>query len=213
MQGWTKRPTFGDVVSQVQAYYKVTLPARTSLTFYDSFAMSQFREMAAPVRDGEEALHDHNDLHQAIQTATQEPGVTRADVASYVDQLGRQTTSAMAQVQQHLEENTVAQHRALQEQATHFAEQLARETQRADRRDAIMQEAMRSLQTPAPPLTPPPSQPQQVVHNYHNTHIQQLRNSEDVEQQRARDEQLTALVGSQRQTAGHIGETVRHLQQ
>ena len=51
----------------------------------------------------------------------------------------------MAQVHQHLQESTAARQRSLREQATHFAEQLARETQRADRRDAITQEALRSL--------------------------------------------------------------------
>ena len=83
--------------------------------------MPQFREMAASVRDGEEARHDHNEPHQAIQTAAQEPGATRADAASHADQLARQSTSALAQVQQHLQESTAAQQRALHEQATHFA--------------------------------------------------------------------------------------------
>ena len=74
MQGWTKRPTFGDVVAEVQTDFKVKLPARTAVTFYDSFAMGQFREMAASARDGEEARHDHAELQQAVQTAAQEPG-------------------------------------------------------------------------------------------------------------------------------------------
>ena len=76
---------------------------------------------AATCADAEQRCAE---LQPAIQTATQEPGVTRADVAPYMAQLGRQNTSAMAQVQQHLQESTAAQQRALHEQATYFAEQL-----------------------------------------------------------------------------------------
>ena len=105
---------------------------------------------------------------QAVQEAAQESGVSRAEVATYMDQMRRQSSEALGEVQRSLQETSLAQQRTMEEQAVSFARQLAQETQRADRRDSWMQEAMRSLREApqaAPSITPPPSVPQQLVNN------------------------------------------------
>ena len=41
---WTKRPTYEEVLGEIEKDYVRKLPNRMALQFYDSFAMTQFRE-------------------------------------------------------------------------------------------------------------------------------------------------------------------------
>ena len=41
---WSKRPTYEEILRDMDTDYKVRLPDRVALQFYDSFAMTQFRE-------------------------------------------------------------------------------------------------------------------------------------------------------------------------
>ena len=96
-----------------------------------------------------------------------------------------------------------------------FAAQLAQESQRADRREAAARMAMDSLReapqtAPSLPVPTPPAQ--QVVNNYHTTHVQEIRGSDGIEQQRARDQELAALREGQGNMGRAIGEMVQHMQ-
>jgi len=73
-------------------------------------------------------------------------------------------------------------------------------------------QALREAPQTAPSLPPPPSQPQQVVNNYHTTHVQAIRGSDGVEQQRARDQELALLREGQGHMGRAIGEMVRHME-
>ena len=42
---WSKRPTYEQILRDIDKDYKVKLPDRTAVQFYDSFAMSEFRNM------------------------------------------------------------------------------------------------------------------------------------------------------------------------
>ena len=44
---WTRVPKYEEVARAIQKDYKVELPERTALTFWDSFALGQYRDMAA----------------------------------------------------------------------------------------------------------------------------------------------------------------------
>ena len=46
---WHKRPTYADIVKAVTHDFPVKLPERVALHFYDSFAMTKFREMQAGI--------------------------------------------------------------------------------------------------------------------------------------------------------------------
>ena len=42
---WTKRPTYEEIIKDLEKDYKVKLPDRVALNFYDSFAHTQFQQM------------------------------------------------------------------------------------------------------------------------------------------------------------------------
>ena len=42
---WVKRPTYEEIVRDLEKDYKVKLPDRAALNFYDSFAHTQFQQM------------------------------------------------------------------------------------------------------------------------------------------------------------------------
>ena len=42
---WVKRPTYEEIVRDLEKDYKVKLPDRAALNFYDSFAHTQFQAM------------------------------------------------------------------------------------------------------------------------------------------------------------------------
>ena len=46
---WKKRPTYEEVVASLEKDYKVKLPDRVALNFYDSFAHTQFQQMQQSV--------------------------------------------------------------------------------------------------------------------------------------------------------------------
>ena len=212
---WFKVPKYEDVVKAIEKDYKVKLPERTALQFWDSFALSQYRDQVAELQAGEEARHDHQAMEASVQQAAEEQGLTRRELSTYLTHLQAQNSSAVQELQRQLGEQTAAHQRALQEQGTQFATQLAQESQRADRREAAARQAMQALREApqtAPSLAPPPSQPQQVVNNYRTTHVQQIQGSDDVEQQRARDQELSVLREGQGHMGRAIGEMVRHMQ-
>ena len=49
---WYKRPKYEDVVKAIERDYKVKLPERTALQFWDSFALSQYRDQVAELQGG-----------------------------------------------------------------------------------------------------------------------------------------------------------------
>ena len=42
---WTKRPTYEEMLADLDTDYKVKLPNRAAVNFYDSFAHTQFQQM------------------------------------------------------------------------------------------------------------------------------------------------------------------------
>ena len=135
LQLWTKVPKYEDVVRAIEKDYKVTLPERTALTFWDSFAMSHYREMVTGLEGAQEAGRSHQQMEAAMEQAAGEEGVTRREMMTFMDHLQAQNTGAAAQLQRNLDEATVAHRRALQEQGDQFARALAGESQRAGRRE------------------------------------------------------------------------------
>ena len=72
---WSKRPTYEEVLETLDTDYKVKLPDRSAVSFYDSFAMGQFREMQQQI-----TFEDKDGVTQTLQrhtasTATETLGV------------------------------------------------------------------------------------------------------------------------------------------
>ena len=139
MVHWVKRPTHEEVVKDIERDYKVKLPNRVALNFYDSFAMSQFREqqqaMAASQQNSDEARDE------AVTQAAAESGVGKRELIEFAQQLGQQNSAAIRQLQTDHAASAAADRRAAERQAEAFARQLAEHQVRADNREQLLQRA------------------------------------------------------------------------
>ena len=72
---WSKRPTYEEILRDMETDYKVKLPDRVALQFYDSFAMTHFREMQEQTNESEAQKDEHR--QEAVVSAAAEEGVGR----------------------------------------------------------------------------------------------------------------------------------------
>ena len=70
---WSKRPTYDEILRDMETDYKVKLLDRVALQFYDSFAMTQFREMQQQTNESEAQKDEHR--REAVVTAAADEGV------------------------------------------------------------------------------------------------------------------------------------------
>eukprot|EP00975_Prorocentrum_lima_P001510 326144-Prorocentrum_lima.AAC.1 len=74
LQLWTKAPKYEDVVRAIEKDYRVKLPERTALTFWDSFAMGHYRDMVSSLEGTQEAGRAHQQMEAAMEQAAGEEG-------------------------------------------------------------------------------------------------------------------------------------------
>ena len=70
---WHKRPTYADIVKEAANNFLDKLPERAALHFYDSFAMTKFREMQAGVDNSQS--EGETARNEAMVQAASEGGV------------------------------------------------------------------------------------------------------------------------------------------
>ena len=59
---WTKRPTYEEIIKDLEKDYKVNLPGRVALNFYDSLARTQFQQRHHAISTSQQnvdAARDH----------------------------------------------------------------------------------------------------------------------------------------------------------
>ena len=59
---WTKRPTYEEILADLDKDYKVKLPDRVAVNFYDSFAHAQFQQMQSQISTSQtniDSARDH----------------------------------------------------------------------------------------------------------------------------------------------------------
>ena len=82
---WSNRPTYEEILRDMETDYKVRLPDRVALQFYDSFAMTQFREMQQQTNESEAQKDEHR--REAVVTAAADEGVGRQELQQFANQL------------------------------------------------------------------------------------------------------------------------------
>ena len=113
---WHNNATYEEVVQSVQKDYTLKLPKRTSLEIWDSFAMSQYKEMQAELSDRQQAGHDHQRMEAAMTDAAGEQGISRHELNTFMTHLTAQNTSAVQALQRQLDETGRAQQRTVEKQ-------------------------------------------------------------------------------------------------
>ena len=87
---WTKRPTYEEILRDMEKDYKVSLPDRVALQFYDSFAMTKFRELQEATTEGEAQTDEHR--REAVVQAASDQGVGANELGQFLDQLRQQSS-------------------------------------------------------------------------------------------------------------------------
>ena len=161
---WSKRPTYEQILRDIDKDYKVKLPDRTAVQFYDSFAMSEFRNMQQEI-EGSKIQADTN-RDEAMTQAAAEEGVSRQELVQFANHLNQQSTAANAELRQSLERTADSHRQTIQQQTDAFARQLGEERSRQDERARITDENIRRLaesnRIPAAP-TPAPNNTNEIT--------------------------------------------------
>ena len=55
---WEKKPTYEEIIRDLEKDYKVKLPDRVALNFYDSFAHTQFQQMQQSISTSQQNIDD-----------------------------------------------------------------------------------------------------------------------------------------------------------
>ena len=161
---WSKRPTYEQILRDIDKDYKVKLPDRTAVHFYDSFAMSEFRNMQQEI-EGSKIQADTN-RDEAMTQAAAEEGVSRQELVQFANHLNQQSTATNAELRQSLERTADSHRQTIQQQTDAFARQLGEERARQDERARITDENIRRLaesnRIPAAP-TPAPNNTNEIT--------------------------------------------------
>ena len=156
---WTKRPTYEEILRDLEKDYKVKLPDRVALSFYDSFAHAQFQQMQQSVEASQQnvdAARDH-----AMTMAADDESTSRHAILQHAAQMQQQNSAALQGAQRLNAQLTETHERSRQQQAEEMARLIAQQQVERDNRDRMHQKVIEDLQkhpkfapTPIPPPTP-----------------------------------------------------------
>jgi len=74
------KPTYAEILSSIERDEdKIQLPKRTALTFWDSFAMGQYKEMLTTAVAGQQAQGERAQMDAAMTQAATDEGLNRAE--------------------------------------------------------------------------------------------------------------------------------------
>ena len=135
---WSKRPTYEEVLGEIEKDYARKLPERVALMFYDSFAMTQFREQQAAINTHQANADKFRD--EAMRQAAAESGdggVTKHEFMQFAQQLNSQSQDVNKQLQQGLQQSAQEHQRCPQRPAEEFGRQMAEERARSDKRAGL----------------------------------------------------------------------------
>ena len=153
---WVKRPTYEEIVRDLEKEYKVKLPDRAALNFYDSFAHTQFQQMQQSISASQQNVDDARD--HAMSMAADEQDTSRHAILQHAAQMQQQNSAALqAQMQQ---QNSAAlqeaqrlnaqlqetHERSRQQQAEEMAKLIAQQQVERDNRDRMHQKVIEDLQ-------------------------------------------------------------------
>ena len=156
--GWSKVPTYEEVLKTVDKDFKVKLPDRTALSFYDSFAMGQFREMQQQIANSQQATDAGRD--HAMTQAADEEGTSRAAILRHAEQMNAQNTTALGEAQRLNASMQRTHEESRNRQAEEMARLIGQQQVERDNRDRMIERLnaeLRSHQHVAPTPVPAPA--------------------------------------------------------
>ena len=156
---WEKKPTYEEIIRDLEKDYKVKLPDRVALNFYDSFAHTQFQQMQQSISTSQQNIDDARD-HAMTMTAD-EQDTSRHAILQHAAQMQQQNSAALQEAQRLNAQLQERHERSRQQQAEEMAKLIAQQQVERDNRDRMHQKVIEDLQkhskvapTPLPPPAP-----------------------------------------------------------
>ena len=139
------------------------LPERTALTFWDSYAMGQHKEMLENSAARQQAQGERAQMDAAMTQAATDEGLHRQERAGFMRDMNTQNSAAHSTLAAQLQANIDATRRASEAHAQSIAQEIATQSRKQDQRDEVVDHLRQSLaqahQTPASVPIPPGPQP------------------------------------------------------
>ena len=141
---WVKRPTYEEIVRDLEKDYKVKLPDRVALNFYDSFAHTQFQQMQQSISASQQNVDDARD--HAMSMAADEQDTSRHAILQHAAQMQQQNSAALQEAQRLNAQLQESHERSRQQQAEEMARLIAQQPVERDNRDRMHQTVIEDLQ-------------------------------------------------------------------
>ena len=119
-----KKPTYTEILSSIERDEdKIQLPERTALTFWDSFAMGQYKEMLENSAAGQQATSEHQQMDAAMTQSATEEGLNRQELAGFMRDMNTQNSAAHSTLAAQMQANIDGTRRAAEAHAQSIAQE------------------------------------------------------------------------------------------
>ena len=132
---WTKRPTYEEILRDLEKGYKVKLPDRVALNFYDSFAHTQFQQIQHNISISQQNVDNARD--HAMSMAADDEDTSRQAILQHATQMRQQNSAALQEAQRLNSQMAEAHERSRQQQAEEMAKLVAHQQIQRDNRDRM----------------------------------------------------------------------------
>ena len=141
---WTKRPTYEELIKDLEKDYKVKLPDRVALNFYDSFAHTQFQQMQHNISTSQQNVDNARD--HAMSMADDDEDTSKHAIFQAAAQTQQQNSAALQEAQRLNSQMAETHERSRQQQAEEMAKLIAQQQIERGNRDRMQAKVLEELQ-------------------------------------------------------------------
>ena len=163
---WTKRPTYEEILADLDKDYKVKLPDRVAVNFYDSFAHTQFQQMQSQISTSQTNIDSSRD--HAMSMAADDSDTSKHAIFQAAAQMQQQNSAALQEAQRLNSQMAETHERSRQQQAEEMAKLIAQQQIERDNRDRMHQKIIEDLKIIR-------KSPQRQCHHRHQITLQQFK--------------------------------------
>ena len=140
---WTKGPTHEEMLADLDKYYKVKLPNRVAINFYDPFAHTQFQHMQSQISTSQANVDSARD--HAMSMAADDSDTSKHAIFQAAAQMQQQNSAALQEAQRLNSQMAETHERSRQQQAEEMAKLIAHHQIERDNRDRMHQKIIEDL--------------------------------------------------------------------
>ena len=140
---WTKRPTYEEILADLDQDCKVKLPNRVAVNFYDSFAHTQFQQMQSQISTSQANVDSARD--HAMSMAADDSDTSKHAIFQAAAPMQQQISAASQETQRLNSQMAETHERSRQQQAEEMAKLIAHQQIERDNGDRVYQKIIEDL--------------------------------------------------------------------